>query len=68
MTTELASKSESAKHPRVLKLRHASPFSQRVHQAYNGVARRTYELYESRGFWGVWPTVIGRVLEGAEAV
>jgi HSP20 family molecular chaperone IbpA len=49
MTTEITSKSQGAKHPRVFKLRDASPFSQLVHQAYKGVARRAYELYESRG-------------------
>jgi HSP20 family protein len=49
MTAHLMSKSESAKHPTVLKLRDASPFAQLVHQAYKGVARRAYELYESRG-------------------
>ncbi len=49
MTAELASQSESPKHPKVLKLRDASPFSQLVHQVYKGVARRAFELYESRG-------------------
>jgi HSP20 family molecular chaperone IbpA len=49
MTTELTSRSQTAKHPRVLRLRPGSPFSQLVHEAYKGVARRAYELYESRG-------------------
>ena len=49
MTTELPSRSQGGRHPRVVKLRSGSPFSQLVHQAYKGVARRAYELYESRG-------------------
>lgn len=49
MATELTSRSQGAKHPRVLKLSAGSPFSQLVHEAYKGVARRAYELYESRG-------------------
>jgi hypothetical protein len=44
MTTVLPSKSQGGSHPRVLKLRPGSPFSQLVRQAYKGVARRAYEL------------------------
>lgn len=49
MTTELPSRSQGGRHPRVVKWRPGSPFSQLVHQAYKGVAHRAYELYESRG-------------------
>jgi len=49
MTTELMSRSQSTKYPRVLGLKSASPFSQLMQQAYNRVARRAYELYENRG-------------------
>ena len=49
MTTEPTSKSQSAKHPAVLKLMGGAPFSQRMQQVYDTLARRAYELFESRG-------------------
>ena len=49
MTTELTSRSQSAKHPAVLKLMGGAPFSQRMQQVYDNLARRAYELFESRG-------------------
>ena len=49
MTTEPRSKSQSAKHPAVLKLMGGAPFSQRMQQVYDTLARRAYELFESRG-------------------
>ncbi|MGA7565535.1 MAG: Hsp20 family protein [Terriglobales bacterium] len=49
MTTEPTSKSQSAKHPAVLKLMGGAPFSQRLQQVYDTLARRAYELFESRG-------------------
>jgi len=49
MTTEPTSKSQSAKHPAVLKLMGGAPFSQRMQQVYETLARRAYELFESRG-------------------
>ncbi len=49
MTTEPTSKSQSAKHPAVLKLMGGAPFSQRMQQVYDNLARRAYELFESRG-------------------
>jgi HSP20 family protein len=49
MTTEPTSKSQSAKHPAVLKLMSGAPFSQRMQQVYDTLARRAYELFESRG-------------------
>ena len=49
MTTELTSRSQSAKHPAVLKLMGGAPFSQRMQQVYDSLARRAYELFESRG-------------------
>ncbi len=49
MTTEPTSKSQSAKHPAVLKLMGCAPFSQRMQQVYDNLARRAYELFESRG-------------------
>ena len=49
MTSEPTSKSQSAKHPAVLKLMGGAPFSQRMQQVYDTLARRAYELFESRG-------------------
>ena len=49
MTTELTSRSQSAKHPAVLKLMGGAPFSQRMQQVYDSLARRACELFESRG-------------------
>src|ERR1019366_4234917 len=49
MTTEPRSKSQSAKHPAVLKLMGGAPFSQRMQQVYDTLGRRAYELFESRG-------------------
>ena len=49
MTTEPTSKSQSGKHPAVLKLMGGAPFSQRMQQVYDTLARRAYELFESRG-------------------
>lgn len=49
MTTELTSKAQNTQYPRVFKLRPGSPFAQLTQQLYNAVARRAYELYESRG-------------------
>ena len=48
MTTELTSRSQSARHPTVLKLMGGAPFSQRMQQVYDTLARRAYELFESR--------------------
>jgi HSP20 family protein len=50
MTTLLTPRSSrSAQQPAVLKLMDGDPFFQRMRKAYNAIARRAYELFESRG-------------------
>jgi HSP20 family protein len=49
MATELTSKSQSAKHPAILKLVDGDPFLQRMRDVYETLARRAYELFEGRG-------------------
>lgn len=49
MTTELTSRSQSSKHPAVLKLMDGDPFAQRMTGIYDTLARRAYELFEGRG-------------------
>jgi HSP20 family protein len=49
MTTELTSRSQSSNQPAILKLMDGDPFFQRMREISDTIARRAYELFESRG-------------------
>jgi HSP20 family protein len=49
MTTELTSRSQSSNQPAILKLMDGDPFFRRMREISDTIARRAYELFESRG-------------------
>jgi HSP20 family protein len=49
MTTELATRAQSAKQPAIFKLMDGDLFFQRANEVYDTLARRAYQLFEGRG-------------------
>ena len=49
MTTELTSKSQRTSQPAILSLVDNDPYFRHVQDVYNAIARRAYDLFQSRG-------------------